>query len=216
MKVQSRPTSEIVPYARNPRTISDAAVAKLAGSIKEFGFQQPLVVDEDTVIIVGHTRLLAAQKLGLAKVPVVVVEGWSEAKKRAYRIADNRVGQETSWELDELGLELSELDGEFLDVLGFDEDELDAMFGEDAAEGRARCAGNLSEQFGVPPFSVLNARAGWWQDRKRQWLALGIQSEIGRGAGSAPGGAKMPVPYIGADGKFERRDLGMGVEPRQV
>ena len=147
MKVQSRPTSEIVPYARNPRTISDAAVAKLAGSIKEFGFQQPLVVDEDTVIIVGHTRLLAAQKLGLAKVPVVVVEGWSEAKKRAYRIADNRVGQETSWELDMLSAELAEFDQDdaLLDVLGFDGKELDELLADDGADAAAEEAPPVPE-----------------------------------------------------------------------
>ncbi len=110
------PTAKVVPYARNPRVITDEAVAKTAASIKEFGWRQPIVVDAGGVVIAGHTRLLAAQSLGLAKVPVHVAEGLSAAQVRAYRLADNRTNQEAAWNPEKLGLELQDLGGLNFDV----------------------------------------------------------------------------------------------------
>ena len=87
--------SEIHPYENNPRRISDEAVEKVADSIREFGFQQPIVVDSAHVIIVGHTRLKAAKKLGLETVPVVVADNLTEEQAKAYRLADNKTGELT-------------------------------------------------------------------------------------------------------------------------
>lgn len=136
MKVELVPIERVIPYARNPRR-NEHAVAKVAGSIKEFGFRQPIVVDKDMVIIVGHTRLLAAQQLGFKEVPIHIAEGLSEVKVKAYRIADNRTHEEAEWDEELLALELGDLkDLDFdLDLTGFDPDELDKLLSVDGAEG---------------------------------------------------------------------------------
>jgi hypothetical protein len=173
----------LVPYARNARTHSPEQVDQIAASIREWGWTMPVLVDEAGTLIAGHGRLLAAHKLGLETVPAMTAAGWSEAKRRAYAIADNRLALNAGWDESLLALELSALDAEGFDpgLLGFDTAEMDALLnGTDQGIGQSG-AGSLADRFGVPPFSVLNAREGWWQDRKRAWLALGIQSEIGRG-----------------------------------
>lgn len=121
--------NDLIPYARNPR-INNQAVDKVAASIQEFGFRQPIVVDELNVIIAGHTRLLAAQKLNLDKVPVHVAENLTDAQIRAYRIADNRVSEDSQWDIDLLKIELSDLPDFDLDILGFDDTELKDLLAE--------------------------------------------------------------------------------------
>lgn len=128
MKVELMNIEKLVPYARNPR-ITAHAVDKVAASIKEFGFRQPIVVDSEMVIIVGHVRYQAAQKLALKKVPVHVMEGATPEQVKAYRIADNRTGEEAEWDRELLQLEINELDtGDFdKTVLGFNEEELNSL-----------------------------------------------------------------------------------------
>jgi len=128
MKVELISTDRVIPYARNPRH-NEAATSKVAASIKEFGFRQPIVVDKDYVIIVGHTRLLAAQNLGIEKVPIHIAEGLTEAQVKAYRIADNRTHEEAEWDDELLALELGDLEnsGFDLELTGFDLDELDKL-----------------------------------------------------------------------------------------
>jgi DNA modification methylase len=125
MLVEMRPIGLIRPYENNPR-LNDAAVDAVAASIKEFGFRQPLVVDEQGVIIVGHTRYKAALKLGLTEVPVHVALGLSPAKAKAYRIADNQTATISQWDSDLLPLELAELQemGFDMELTGFSGDEL--------------------------------------------------------------------------------------------
>ena len=144
MKVALTPVGQVVPYARNPRK-NDAAVAKVAASIKEFGFRQPIVVDEEMVVIAGHTRLLAARQLGVAKVPVHIAEGLTDTQAKAYRLADNRTGQDAEWDMDLLGLEMRDLDAEGfdLDLTGFGEMELQSLMA-DKTEG-------LTDPDAVPP-----------------------------------------------------------------
>lgn len=134
MKVEQWPIDKPILYARNPRKIGDNAIAKVAASIKEYGFRQPIVVDKEGVVVVGHTRLAAAQKLGLETVPVHVADDITPQQVKAYRLADNRTGEETEWDDDLLGLELGELSSlEFdLALTGFDGSELsEIMFPED-------------------------------------------------------------------------------------
>ena len=132
------PLDKVTPYDKNPRSISERAVAKVAVSIREYGFQQPIVVDKDGVIIVGHTRFKAAAMLGLTQVPIVVAN-LPEAKARAYRLADNRTHQETDWLDDLLKDELAALKGLDFDLTltGFDERELDKLLMDDAELARA-------------------------------------------------------------------------------
>lgn len=188
MKIETWAIERVTPYARNPRK-NEEAVAVVAASLQEFGWQQPLVVDADGVLLVGHTRLKAAQRLGWAEVPVQVARDLTPQQAKAYRIMDNRSGERAEWDMDLLALELEDLrlDDFDLDLTGFEagalEELLDAAAGEGEDEPPAdrKPPGSLSDRFGIPPFSVLNAREGWWQDRKRAWLALGIRSEVGRG-----------------------------------
>lgn len=106
MEVVAKKLNEIRPYEKNPRR-NDDAVDAVAASIKEFGFQQPIVVDKDGVIIAGHTRYKAAKKLGLKTVPVVVADGLTDEQVKAYRLADNKTGELAEWEENLLMQELA-------------------------------------------------------------------------------------------------------------
>ena len=125
MKVELRPLADIRPYDKNPR-VNDDAVEAVARSIREFGFRQPIVVDPDLVIVCGHTRYKAAQKLGLQKVPIHIATDLTPEQIKAYRIADNKSAELSDWNYDLLPIELSELRGLNYDLglLGFDQDEL--------------------------------------------------------------------------------------------
>jgi DNA modification methylase len=131
------PTEKVRPYEANPRLCPQSAIEKVAGSIGQFGFRQPLVVDADGLIICGHTRLLAAKRLGLEKVPVHVAAELSPAQVAAYRLADNRCAQETAWDTQLLGAEIAGLleVNYDLDVLGFDPDELAGLLSTDTVCG---------------------------------------------------------------------------------
>src|SRR6266496_2394832 len=109
MKVALWALEKIIPYGRNARKIPPQAIDKVAASIQEFGWRQPIVVDGQGVIICGHTRLLAAQKLGYEQAPVHVADNLTPAQVRAYRLLDNRSHEETDWDPELLGLELMEL-----------------------------------------------------------------------------------------------------------
>jgi hypothetical protein len=119
----------LIPYAKNSRTHSEAQVAQIAGSIKEFGFNNPVLIDEDNGIIAGHGRVLAAQKLGLQAVPCIRLAHLSETQRKAYVIADNRLALNAGWDDSMLMLELQDLKAEDfnLDLLGFEADELNAL-----------------------------------------------------------------------------------------
>lgn len=121
MEVRNLKIDEIKPYENNPRN-NDGAVEAVANSIKEFGWQQPIVVDKDMVIIVGHTRYLAAKKLGLDTVPVVVASNLNDEQVRAYRLADNKTGELAEWNTKLLDDELQDILDIDMTDFGFDED----------------------------------------------------------------------------------------------
>lgn len=120
MQVQSIKISEVKPYDKNPRK-NDGGVDAVANSIDEFGWQQPIVVDENNVIIVGHTRYLAAKKLGLKEVPVKVATGLTPEQVKAYRLADNKTGELTDWDKNLLDNELNNILSIDMSDFGFDE-----------------------------------------------------------------------------------------------
>ena len=136
MHVELRNIEEIKPYARNPRA-NDHAVAAVAASIREFGFRQPIVVDEHGVIIVGDTRYKAALQLGLKVVPVHVATDLTPAQVKAYRIADNKTAELADWDHDRLVQELVELEQMAfdLDLLGFEAEELQELCGQEITPG---------------------------------------------------------------------------------
>jgi DNA modification methylase len=130
MKIESRPITGLRPYENNPR-MNDDAVEAVAESIRQFGFRQPIVVDAEGVVVIGHTRLKAAQRLGMTEVPVHVAEGLTPEQIRALRIADNKTGELAEWDLEKLGIELKAMregDADLdLEAFGFDQDELSTL-----------------------------------------------------------------------------------------
>ena len=128
-KVEKWSIERVFPYANNSRTHSDEQVSQIAASMKEWGWTNPILVDEQGQIIAGHGRVLAARKLGLSEVPVVIAEGWSEAKKKAYVIADNKLALNAGWDENLLRLEIDELKSlNFdLELIGFTSNELQAL-----------------------------------------------------------------------------------------
>ena len=127
--VERWPLDRLIPHARNARTHSEDQVAQIAGSIAEFGFVNPVLVGDDGVIVAGHGRVLAARKLGLAEVPVIVLSHLTSIQRRALMIADNRIAENGGWNDEMLGAELAALRDEDLDLalLGFDETEIDRL-----------------------------------------------------------------------------------------
>ncbi len=136
-QVEQWPIEKLVPYAKNSRTHSEDQIAQLAASIKEWGFTQAILVDEEAGIIAGHGRVMAARKLGMDQVPVVVAKGWSEAQKRAYVIADNKLALNAGWDNDLLALELGELNelGFDVELTGFSDEEIKAMMPVEVTDG---------------------------------------------------------------------------------
>lgn len=209
-RLERLPLDRLIPYANNSRTHSEEQVAQIAASIREFGFTNPILIDEADGIIAGHGRVLAARKLGMEEVPCIRLGHLTEAQRRAYVIADNKLALNAGWDEELLKLELTALRDEFdFDpaLTGFSAGELEALLavpenaeGEEESNepGDENKKGNLSDRFGCPPFTVLNAREGWWQDRKRRWIDQGIKSELGRGENgfhAAPGGSPMVSGY---------------------
>ena len=144
-KVEKWAITKLVPYARNSRTHSDEQIGQIAASIKEWGWTTPVLVDEDGSIIAGHGRTLAAQRLKMTEVPVMVAKGWSDAKKRAYIIADNKLALNAGWDESMLNLELGELQDMGFDIslIGFGKNELSELMAEEPTEG-------LTEENAVP------------------------------------------------------------------
>lgn len=129
MRLESIPLTKLIPYARNARTHSEAQVAQIAGSIREFGFTNPVLIDAADGIIAGHGWVMAARSLGLSEVPCIRLGHLTETQRRAYVLADNRIALNSGWDADMLALELTELkiDDFDLSLLGFDDAELAAL-----------------------------------------------------------------------------------------
>src|ERR1019366_2977853 len=159
-RIEHWPLEKLIVYARNPRTHSDAQVAQIAASIAEFGFNNPILVDTKAGIIAGHGRLLAARKLQLEQVPVIVLDHLTEAQKRAYIIADNQLALNAGWDDDLLRAELAALQAEDFNVrlIGFEDEELARLLAaQDAAEG-------LTDEDAVPELTekAISAAGDLW------------------------------------------------------
>lgn len=191
---------------RNARTHDEAQIEQIAASILEFGFTAPVAADREGIVRAGNGRLDAVAliygrgdqikapdgtPIPEGMIPAIDCSSWTEDQCRAYALADNRIALNAGWNQAVLDAEIAALAGADFDIslTGFDADEIEASMKrmaqglepEGAGPAIPRGAGSLSREFLIPPFSVLSAREGWWQERKRQWLALGIQSEVGRG-----------------------------------
>ena len=133
MQIKLAEISTIKPYENNPRKLSEQAIQKVAMSLKEYGFRQPIVVDKNMVIVAGHTRYRASKKLGLKQVPISVIDNLSEEQINAYRIADNRTAEESEWDNELLKMEIKELEAKDfkLDLLGFNDEQLNNILFEE-------------------------------------------------------------------------------------
>ena len=194
LNFETWPIERCIGYARNPRK-NDHAVDKMASAIREFGFRVPIVAKSDGTVVDGHLRLKAAAKMGLVEVPVILADDLTETQIKAFRLSVNKVSEFAEWDIELLKLEFADLEaaGFDLSLTGFEIDEIAAldMLAESEilpGEGDNPSTMSLADKFGIAPFSVLNAREGWWQNRKRAWLALGIKSEMGRGEQIIPNG----------------------------
>jgi ParB-like chromosome segregation protein Spo0J len=159
MDIELRNIDDIRPYEKNPR-VNDQAVEAVAASLREFGFRQPIVVNEAGVIIVGHTRWKAAKKLGLAKVPVHVANDLSPEKAKAYRIADNQTATLAEWDYELLPIELKDLQAaDFnLELLGFDPEELAKLLGGGVKDGLTD-----PDEIPAPPDEPITKRGDLWE-----------------------------------------------------
>ena len=156
-KIAPWPTDKLIPYARNARTHSDAQVAQIAASIAEFGFTNPILAGSDGVIVAGHGRLAAAQKLGLASVPVVVLDHLTATQRRALVIADNRIAENAEWDEAMLRVELADLqdEGFDLDLTGFDADALAELMAGDEQVNEGQTDEDAVPEVGETPVSRL-------------------------------------------------------------
>lgn len=129
LEVKYRNTDELIPYARNARTHSESQIAQIASSIKEFGFNNPILLDGDNGVIAGHGRLLAAQKLGLKQVPCIELSHLTETQKKAYILADNKIALNSGWDFDTLSIELEDLKLNDINVelTGFNLEEIEGL-----------------------------------------------------------------------------------------
>ena len=130
MNIIEKSITEVKPYEKNPRK-NDQSVDKVANSIKEFGFKVPIVVDKNNIIVCGHTRYKAAKKLGLSVVPCVVADDLTEEQIKAYRLADNKVGEDSLWDMDLLGSELEDILNIDMEDFGFSLPEVETEVVED-------------------------------------------------------------------------------------
>ena len=154
-KIEQWPTAKLLPYARNARTHSDDQVAQIAASIAEFGFTNPILAGSDGIIVAGHGRLAAAQKLGLEIVPVVVLDHLTPTQRRALVIADNRIAENAGWDDAMLRIELEalQLEGFDLDITGFDADALAELIAGDEPDNEGQTDEDAVPELGETPIS---------------------------------------------------------------
>ena len=177
MKIEQMPVKDLKPYERNAKKHDETQVKNVMESIKQFGFAQPLVVDKDNVLIIGHCRLIAAKRLKMNDVPVVRMDDLTPEQVDKLRLLDNKLN-ESEWDFDLLAEDVPQLDWD-----GFD---IDWELPEEKEESEQQEKGSLLDKFLVPPFSILDTRQGYWQERKKAWKGLGIKSEVGRDAECLP------------------------------
>ena len=181
LQVVYRSVAELIPYAANSRTHSDAQVAQIAASIKEFGWASPILIDGDNTIIAGHGRLLAARKLGMDEVPAIVLDHLSKAQQRALVIADNQLALNAGWDTDMLKAEIADLklDGFDLDILGFSDADLKGFLDDLDGVGTSLDSDKYTTKITVPIYEIKGKKpelADIFDRTKTQSLLKDIQA----------------------------------------
>jgi hypothetical protein len=219
--------ASLKPYGANARTHSDDQIEQIKEAFRAFGFVAPLAYD-DKGLAAGHGRQRALLEMweageivmGPGKreplpegfAPGIDITGLSDDERKAFILADNKLALNAGWDEDTLRAELAALQAvDFhMPAMGFDEKELERLFADPEEAPQGSKSGSMAAEFLIPPFTILNAREGWWQDRKRQWIGLGIQSEVGRGENLLKMSDTMlepdPVKRAAMVAERERRD----------
>lgn len=197
-------------YEKNSRTHSKEQIEQIKRSILSVGFTNPVLVRSDNNgIIAGHARVRAAVELGIGQIPCIMIDGWTDNQIKAYIIADNKLALNAGWDFDILKQELEELalDEFDLDLTGFIDSEIDELLKSESKDRELGPGGeyqSLAEKFGIPPFSTISGRTGWWQERKNAWIhGRGIKSNEGRGAAL---NKNMNALLVKADDRGENQD----------
>lgn len=178
MNVEMMEIKDIKPFERNAKKHDERQIKNVMESIKQFGMAQPLAVDKDNVLIIGHCRLIACKRLKMDKVPVVKMDELTQEQVDKLRLLDNKLN-ESEWDF--------ELLAEDIPTLDFSDFDIDWELPKEQEENtHSEEHGSLNDKFIVPPFSILDTRQGYWQDRKKAWKDLGIKSEVGRDAECLP------------------------------
>lgn len=179
LKIEYLPIKALKPYEKNTRKHKDLDVDNIALSIQKYGFNDPVgIATDENLIICGHGRVLACKKLGIKEVPCIRLDHLSEQERREYAIAHNATAELSEWDLDILPDELADLDLSDFDFdfgIEDEEEETETEYSADDTEHKS-----LVDRFIASPFSILDTRQGYWQERKKLWKELGIASEIGR------------------------------------
>lgn len=181
MRIIEKNITELQEYENNPRN-NDGAVEAVAESIAQFGFKVPIIIDADGVIVAGHTRKKAAERLGLETVPCIIADDLTPEQVAAFRLADNKTAELAEWDLEKLQIEMEALRDFDVDLSAFGFDF--AAFENDFEEARSvyeldPTRTTLQERYIIPPFSIFDTKQGYWQDRKRIWHKI-IKSGEGR------------------------------------
>lgn len=186
MKIEKISVDKLLLDPANARKHGKKNLDSIKGSLAKFGQQKPIVVNAENVVVAGNGTLQAAKELGWKEISIVRTD-LKGSDITAFGIADNRTSELAEWDDDVLKELLEGLKAEDFDLsaIGFDDIEI----GNESDLTAKNCSGSLAARFMIPPLSVLNVREGWWQSRKRAWLALGIKSEIGRDSASNALGA---------------------------
>ncbi len=207
MQIEYLKIEELIAADYNPRKISKLELEKLTASIRTHGFVEPIVVNFDNTIIGGHQRVKAAIPLGMDEVPAIRINVPKD-QERALNVALNRIAGE--FDEEKLALLVQKLNEEMRQQTGLDADEIEKLLAKEVEKTEKTAF--LRDRFLVPPFSVLDARQGYWQDRKRKWLALGIRSELGRNEGLLMASASGNDPTFYIQKKEIEKKLGRKLE----
>lgn len=206
--IERLPLNDLKPYEKNSRTHTPSQIDQIVKSIEEFGFTNPVLVDDDGVIVAGHARVEAAKKMGLTEVPCLRLSGLSKDQIRAYVIADNKLAMNAGWDDAILSEEIKTLidNGFDVDLTGFDNAEIKDLMGETDDNKDKR--GVLADKFLVPPFSVLDTRTALWLGRREKWDAFDFDSLSGRGDSLAFAVSWQPPSVYKAKNAYDEK-IGM-------
>lgn len=175
LKIEYLSPDELKPYSNNAKEHPAAQIEQIKRSIIEFGFKDPIAIWNDNEVIEGHGRLMAALEMGIKSIPVIRLDDLTDEQRRAYMLVHNKLTMNSDFNVDLLSIELDDITNIDMGQFGFDIDLDDEDYEAEEPSGTS-----LVDKFGIPPFSIIDTRQGYYQERKKAWRDIGIKSETGR------------------------------------